>query len=349
MKLLSATVKRTIFKNLSSKMISKVIIIWLLWTYSAIYLSGQGSEHFFFKESNILKPFLSEIRSTIVKGELAYINKLDNNYYINDYTRRPFIEVHMGAELPFFFLVDPEKKFKFSASGYIGNILLIDMFEEITSPIINIDYFFGLQTGIIKYVDNELIRNVGLKLVPIFHESTHIGDEFSLHGYNDIPGFKRVNISYEAWEIAAVINDPDTIKTNLFSAKIGFHRLWNSTKGYYTTDSLETKKVMAPASHKNYEYYVQFNLQRTYGFLCSERWMQVTSFEANNRLRFSYDFNVPEKRTWNFNAYIGWKYISKNADRNIGFFMRYYNGIIPNGQFRNTGGYQYIALSIIYN
>jgi len=98
-----------------------------------------------------------------------------------------------------------------------------------------------------------------------------------------------VNISYEAWEIAAVFNDPDTIKSNLLSAKVGFHGLWNTSKGYYTTDSLETKGVMAPPAEKNYEYYIQMNLQRTKGFLCSKRWMNVISVEANNRLKFSYD------------------------------------------------------------
>jgi hypothetical protein len=327
----------------------KTVIISLLCTASSILTFGQGSEHFFFRESNILKPFLSEIRSTVIKGEVAYLNKLDYNYYKSDYTSRPFIEVHLGADLPFYYLVNHEKNLKFSVSGYIGNILLIDMFEDITSPVINTDYFFGVQTSIVKYVDKRHIKNVGLKLVPLFHESTHIGDEFSLHGYNDIPDFRRVNVSYEAWEIAAVINDPDTIKTNLLSAKAGFHRLWDTNRGYYTTDSLETKNDLAPASQKNYEYYLQLNLQRTSGFLCSDRWMQIISVEANNRLRFSYDDDVAEKRTWNFNIYLGWKYLWKDANRNMGFYLRYYNGIIPNGQFRNTGGYQYAAISIVYN
>jgi hypothetical protein len=329
--------------------LKRSIIISLLWTLSSIFVFGQDSEYFFFKRSNILKPFLSEVRSTTVKVEIAYLNKLDNNYYVSDFSRRPFFEVHLGADLPLLYLVNQKKKIKFSTSGYIGNVLLIDMFEKNTSPIINTDYFFGFQTGIIKYVDYKHIKNLGLKLVPVFHESTHIGDEFSLHGYNNISDFRRVNVSYEAWEIAVVINDPDTIKTNLFSSKVGFHRLWNNAKGYYTSDSLETKGITVPASKKNYEFYLQMNLQRTKGFLCSERWMQVISAEVNNRLKFSYDINVPEKRTWNLNTYFGWKYQSRDSGSNIGFYVRYYNGIIPNGQLRNTGGYQYFGLSIIYN
>lgn len=312
-------------------------------------LSGQKPDYDFFRESGILKPFLSEMRSTVVKCELAYLNKLDNNYYLTNYTDRPFVEAHLGTEIPFFRLDNASRKIKFSTGGFLGNILLIDMLESITSPIINTDYFFGLQASAVKYTDNRYIRNVGVKLVPIFHESTHLGDEFSLHGYRNVPDFRRVNVSYEAWEIAVVLNDPDTMTTNLLSVKAGFQGLFNDAKGYYNTDTLETKGTIIPSSKKNYEYYFQLNMQRTKGFLCSERWMQVLSAEVSNRLRFSYDQNLPEKRTWNFNIYIGWKYITRPSRRNIGFFLRYYNGIIPNGQFRNVGGYQYAAISIIYN
>jgi len=312
-------------------------------------LLGQDSEHYAFKNSHILKPFLSEIRSTANKLEIAKLNKLDENYYLSDYTSRPFMEVHLGTELPLYYLLNRQKDFKFSVSGYIANILLIDMYEMNTAPVINTDYFFGLKAAAIKYVDNPHIRNVGLKLVPVFHESTHIGDEFSIHGYHDLPGFRRVNVSYEAWEIAAVLNDPDTIQSNLFSAKIGFHGLWNQTKGYYTTDSLETKGVLAPPSEKNYEYYVQLNLQRTQGFLCSERWMNVISVEANNRLKFSYDEAKDETRSWNLNLYAGWKFLAEKSGHQVGFFLRYYAGIIPHGQFRNTGGYRYVGLSIVYH
>ncbi|MFO7671040.1 MAG: hypothetical protein R6W31_15390 [Bacteroidales bacterium] len=326
----------------------KVVLCLFLLALSVSAMKGQDSKYYFFKDTHILKPFLSEIRSITIKTELAWLNKLDENYYESDYTKRPFIEVHLGTELPLFYLQNRERNFKFSTGGYIGNMLLIDMFEEKTSPVINTDYFFGLKFAALKYIDHPHIRNIGLKLVPVFHESTHIGDEFSIHGYHDLPGFRRVNVSYEAWEIAAVINDPDTIKSNLLSAKVGFNGLWNPAKGYYTSDSLETKNRPAPPSERNFEYYIQLNLQRTKGFLCSGKWMNVLSVEASNRLKFSYDEAIEEKRSWNMNLYFGWKYISEKTGHHLGFFFRYYTGIIPNGQFRNTGGYRYAALSLVY-
>ncbi len=326
----------------------RLILYLLIMVFFSNLIYSQKTEHFFLKESEILKPFPSEIRSTTIKAELAFLNKLDENYYIRNYTQRPFVEVHLGTHLPLYSMVNHQRNIKFRTSFFMANNLLIDMFEEVTAPVINTDYFFGLQSSLLKYTDGKRIKNIGLKLVPLFHESTHIGDEFSLHGYFEIPDFKRINISYEAWEVALVLNDPDTIRTNLFSTKIGFHRLWDYKKGYYVYDSLETKGRIIPPSKKNYEYYIQINLQRTSGFLCSKKWMQVISAEANNRLQLSYNESVPEKRSWNFNVYLGWKYLSERR-KNLGFYFRYYNGIIPNGQFRNTPGYQFVGFSMIYD
>ncbi|HDS06205.1 MAG TPA: DUF1207 domain-containing protein [Bacteroides sp.] len=314
-----------------------------------ISVSGQEADHRLFRESGMMKPFLAEMRSPAFKGELAFLNKLDQNYYAGDISGRPLMEIHLGTRLPVYSLVNELKRIGFFTGGFIGNVLLIDMFEQTTAPVINTDYFFGFQAGLVKYLDQPYIRNIGLLMVPVFHESTHLGDEFSLHGYQEIPGFTRINVSYEAWEIAAVINDPGNLETNLLSAKAGFHRLWNHDRGYYATDSLETKGMEVPASTKNYACFLQLNLQRTGGFLCSENWMQVISAEVSNRLKFSYEPGFPEKRTWNINLYLGWKCLVEGSGRNIGFFVRYYRGINPHGQFRNTDGFRYVALSIVYH
>ena len=329
-------------------MLKYVLLLSCILTSLPLNLKGQEKKLRFFEKSDILKPFVSEIRSNVIKSELAFINKLDNNYYLTDYSKRPFVETHLGVDIPVLYYADKLKKTKYSLTGEIGNILLIDMFEEITAPVINTDYFFGLRAAAVKYVDKDVIKNIGIKIVPVFHESTHIGDEFALHGFVKIPDFKRINISYEAWEIATVLNDPDTITTNLFSIKAGLQGLWNTAKGYYVTDTLETKGAIVPPGKRNLEYHIQFNYQRTEGILCSDKWMQVISMEIRNRIKFSYDDAIPEERTWNYNIYFGYDHISKSGGGNIGFYLRFYSGIIPNGQFRNTGGYRYISLGLIY-
>jgi hypothetical protein len=301
----------------------------------------------FFKKTKTLKPFLAEIRSPLIKNEVGFINKLDGNYFVQEFTQRPFVESNIGFKFPILSYSDNQLGLKIVSSAVIGNNVLVDLFGPPTAAVINTDYFYGFRTGVVKYTKHDIIRNYGLIVIPVMHESTHLGDEFSLHGYQLVDGFKRINLSYETWEIVAVINDPDTIKSNLLSIKIGLQGLWKQGEGYYFTDSLEVQGVYVPNSNNMFEYYAQINLQRTKGFLCSKKWMQVFSMEVRNRTRLSYDINIPEVRTWNYNIYLGWIYKSNRNGKNAGLFLRYYNGIIPNGQLRNTGGYQFLGMSIV--
>ena len=94
----------------------KIVFGTLLLALSCPVLHGQNAEHYFFRDSHILKPFLSEIRSTAIKTELAWLNKLDENYYVSDYGGRPFIEVHLGTELPVYYLLNRQKGFRICES-----------------------------------------------------------------------------------------------------------------------------------------------------------------------------------------------------------------------------------------
>jgi len=301
----------------------------------------------FFENVKYSKNFISETRSPITKLEVGYLNKVNSNYYNNEDVKRPFIESHLGYDLNIFSVNKQIYKFAFSLPA--GTITLTDMFEEKTAPVINTDYWFGTQFKFIAYPfnNNNFAKNISLNLIPIFHESTHLGDEFVLHGYNNIPDFKRINISYEAWKISITLNDPDTLKGNLFSVKASIQNLWTIKDGYYFTDSLEVKGAIIPRSNKTWEYYFVLNYQRSKGFLCSNKWQNIFSAEINNRPQFSYSEIIPEKRTWSYNIYFGWKYkITNKPFGNIGFFIKHYQGINPHGQFRNTDNFRLTAFSI---
>ena len=40
----------------------------------------------------------------------------------------------------------------------------------------------------------------GIRYTPWAHESTHLGDEYTIFAVNNIPGFERINVSYEYQE-----------------------------------------------------------------------------------------------------------------------------------------------------
>ena len=219
-----------------------------------------------------------------------------------------------------------------------------------TAPVINTDYWFGTCIKFITYPFSDkvsFLKNFSLKILPYFHESTHLGDEFSIRGYEQIEDFKRINISYEAWKLSVTVNDPDTLTGNICSLKAGIQNLWLVKSGYYFTDSIETKGVIVPKSNKPFEYYFSLNYQRSKGFMCTKKWNNIISGELSNRPMFSYDPNIPESRIWSYNIYFGWGYkTSDKPFRNFGIFIKHYTGINPHGQFRNSHNFKFTALSI---
>ena len=325
-------------------MIKKTIILFILLLPITIFAQKNIT---FLDNVSYGKFFISEVRSPLTKLEIGYLNKINSNYYNNEDVNRPFIESHFGYDFNVFSLEKQNYKLAFSFPG--GAITLTDMFEELTAPVINTDYWFGTQIKFISYPfkANKFAKNISVNFQPIFHESTHIGDEFSIHGYNNIPDFHRINISYEAWNLSVTLNDPDTLKGNIISVKAGIQNLWTVNDGYYVTDSLEVKGETIPKSSRTAEYYFLVNYQRTEGFMCSERWENIISLEASNRVKFSYTEDIEETRAWNYNLYFGWMYkVSNKPFRNIGFFIRHYQGINPHGQFRDTENFKFTALSI---
>ncbi len=325
-------------------MLKKTIITFLLLLQLSVFAQKTFT---LFENVSYGKNFISEIRSPLTKIEIGYLNKINSNYYINDELNRPFIESHLGYDINVFSLIKKNYKFAFSLPG--GAITLTDMFEEKTAPVINTDYWFGTQIKFITYPfkANKFAKNISVNFQPLFHESTHLGDEFSIHGYHNIPDFKRINISYEAWNLSVTLNDPDTLKGNVLSLKTGIQSLWTNKDGYYNIDSLEVKGETIPKSSRTAEYYFLVNYQRTKGFMCSENRQNIFSIEVSNRAKFSYIENIEETRVWNYNIYFGWVFKTSNkAFRNIGFFIRHYQGINPHGQFRDTNNFKFTALSI---
>jgi hypothetical protein len=326
----------------------RITIITLFLFIQTLSIHAQDSEFIFAQSTNTLKPFLSDIRSPLVKTETGFLNKLDGNYFVTEFANKPFIESNLGVTLPFVNYYNYRENFKIISSGYVGNNVLVDLFGPPTAAVVNTDYFMGFRAGFLKYTKHPFVKNIGATLIPLFHESTHLGDEYALHGYQKIPDFKRINLSHESWELAIVMNDPDTIQENIFSFKAGLQGLWNASEGYYFSDSLEVKGAEVPESKNNIEFFFNINWQRSNGILCSEKWMNIFSLEARNRTQFSYEAGIPEQRTWNYNIYFGWLYNNIKSQRKPGLFFRYYNGIIPHGQLRNTGGYHFIGLSLVY-
>ncbi len=222
-------------------------------------------------------------------------------------------------------------------------------FEKTTSPIINNDYRFGLSFTGISYLNNPYIKNISYKVTPFAHESTHLGDEITMYGEQNIDNFYRVNVSYEYYELGLTLNDPDTLQGNLLSCKFGFMGLIRPNVGYYKyfENEILADTAFYP-SQRWAEFYLELNYRKTEGFMASKTWNPSISFELRNRVKYEYSNPNKSPRVLCYNAYLGYDYVPKKAGaiKSVGNYLRFYSGLNPHGQFRN-GYYNFIGYSVV--
>lgn len=310
-----------------------------------------GQDFRFFSPESYGKPFVSDIRSSIVKFEEGFVNDLGTFYYKPNYQKRPISEGHVGSDIP---LLSYRKYFPggvckstFVMTGAFN--IILDSLEPTTRMVINTDYWLGSELRTVLYhptFEKWKIRNLGLILTPMYHESTHIGDEFVIEALQQDPNFYRINVSYESWVLALSINDPDTLQGNVLSARIALSGIWFPQDGFYQYDQSETQGQDLLLGEKSMEYWMQINWRRTQGLFANNTFHQISSVEVRNRIKYGYEADNPERRTWNINAYIGWEYQSK-SDRKVGGYLRTYYGINPHGQFRDIDNFYFIGLSLV--
>jgi hypothetical protein len=228
----------------------------------------------------------------------------------------------------------------------IGFHMVEDLSGDPSSPILDTDYKFG---GSIKFRLG-VARETWLKArLTIGHESTHIGDEFALAAQRNSPTeFLRINVSHEDWDFATGL---DTIIAELHQLRgsIGLLGLLNPSKGYYSTDVLETNGRVVPASHNNLEPYG--DVEYFHGTPVLGTWGPWVSTDL--RYRSIYDYTrssaaVAERRQLSLNVLVGLRDVEQKPTQKgkVDVYFRYYYGVNPAGQFRSQGNYTLVGLGL---
>jgi hypothetical protein len=314
-------------------------------------------------------PFVSEMSGTMNKVDLGYGTnrpEYDISYTGEDYKK--FVDLQLGAQIPLYartFEVDGKPSWGIALSIPFSVHIWEDMWEEVTAPVLNNDYRFGLGTfRYIKYLESDhFIKNIGVNFAPINHECTHIGDELTIYRKDaDLP-ITRVNISYEYSELSITLNDPNGSRETLHSFRLGtMIRISDRGQGWYGLRPEEGDTSVLSVSDKRYEVYGEYQMQRTHGFLASGNVMNVASIEVRSRLKYGYPFlkeeangvdweevTKSERMVPSVNAYFGWRYypdVPGSAYSNVGLYVNAYQGVNYHGMFRNMK-YGYLGLSIV--
>lgn len=310
------------------------------------------------------KPFVAEIESPLTKiaegygrarQEYAPYEGKQDKYY-------PYLNVSLGVTIPIW-------SHRFDENWSIGvDIpisfhLWLDLKAE-SAPVLNTDYRFAVgQIKVLReFHTNNWLKNLSLRLAPLNHESTHIGDELTIRRKNEGFPLTRVNVSYEYSEIALCMNDPNGTRKSNQALKAGMMMRIPNGSSWFKIYPNEGDTLLNYAMRNLTEYYFQYEYQRSTGWLTNKNLLNVFSIEVRNRARYHYPqirwneeleswylTQSHHTRAWCYNAYFGWKFYPKFTwyTNSIGFYLNAYYGIVPYGQFRNTAGYAYLGFSIV--
>ncbi|HEY0874605.1 MAG TPA: DUF1207 domain-containing protein [Vicinamibacterales bacterium] len=254
--------------------------------------------------------------------------------------RRFVWDIHLGRELPMIAYVAAENPGMFRTGEWgVGlwapvGFHMIEDFKDASNPIINTDYRFGTMLKFRYALAQE--RWIQARFVPWAHESTHLGDEFSLTAQQTFPQFERINVSYEYWEYSVGLETPR------WSVRHGGLRPWGKD-GYYSDHLLEPSGRQIPTSHSNFEPSFGGEYRHPHG---DGSWSPFVSAEARHRILYDYrkpSSSTPEERQWSTTLAAGIRTApASHTPATMALseiYVRFYHGVNPHGQLRNQRDY----------
>ena len=220
---------------------------------------------------------------------------------------------------------------------------VIEDFKDTSNPIVDTDYRFGFMLKFQKRFEN---LQLGLRFVPWNHESTHLGDEYTILASRD-PAFERINVSYENWEYGVslegggLFTDGDSWK-----ARTGGRKPWGKD-GYYSDHLLGSEEPTLTPSIANFEP----SIGGEYRF---DEWRsRQTYLSADARLQTVYTYHQtidhPERRQWSWNVQLGRAVPEGTKGVPLKqYFVQFYRGVNPYGQLRSQKDYWSAGVGFVF-
>jgi uncharacterized protein DUF1207 len=212
---------------------------------------------------------------------------------------------------------------------------MIEDFKDESNPIVNTDYRFGFMTkaqlGLAKQ------RRLGFRFTPFAHESTHLGDEFTIGADRHFPNFERVNVSYEYFEYGVSLDTP------VFTVRHGGIQPWKK-RGYYNDTLLGATTPTLTPSEANYEPSFGFEFRQR---AAATSRVAFVSIETRRKLIYTYHRapGASEPHEWSWSIEAGRAVQAGTTGVPLReYFLQVYHGVNPNGQLRSQSGYTFVGL-----
>jgi len=329
-----------------------VLCVVLLWSCSAF------AQTVFFKKRDFNAPLYADHYAPVTRIGFSLMPAKDD-YDIRTEKSRFVLynEPVLGIALPV--ALHQGNNWHWAVSMPISFSVWFDFLEARTSPILNTDYRVGvLEWDAFFELSNMPFRNVGIRWIPLLHESTHLGDELTIERLRNALPITRINVSYEVMDIALLINQPQSEKQNHMFA-LGSRILWDARKGWYRADPLESDTSKVPPSYRSAEPYFQYQWQNPSSFL-GYGGLWILSIDLSLRVRYAYPWYEKRGSLWIehvqqeayepcVNLLAGYRWRSNDgALSNIFTYVRLYWGINYHGQFRNLGNFPAVGVGVAY-
>jgi hypothetical protein len=259
-------------------------------------------------------------------------------------------QIVLGRELPIFAVSSQQtdgtlQQGKWGVGVWIPvSFHMIEDFKDESNPIVDTDYRFGFMVKG-QYAIKSNLR-LGFRFVPWAHESTHLGDEYTIHASAQ-PGFERVNVSYEYHEYgialerqAAFVEGDDVV------IRTGGIGPWNA-QGYYDPFLLGASAPSLTPSQKNFEPSVGFEYR-------AKTWhgrQAYVSLDARHKLVYTYHQTSvnPERQQWSYSVQLGRAVPSNTKGVPLKqYFVQVYRGVNPYGQLRSQADYWSVGFGWVF-
>ncbi|HEX6938829.1 MAG TPA: DUF1207 domain-containing protein [Longimicrobiales bacterium] len=307
--------------------------------------AGQGFR--LFEDRPTYTPFLADPRAAQINIlALAYSDAFP---YMQEPGGRQVWDIGLGKEIP---IVGYDFGPRGAAPGWSADLVIpvsfhvIEDFKDASNPIINTDYRFSFVLRVLRGAP-DFGWSQGLRVVLFGHESTHLGDEFSLAARARYPDFVRVNVSYEYSEASVMLQH--TSPSWQRRVQLGVMApVYASNHGFYSYDLRETNGRTLTLSDRTVEPYGTAELLPVRPLV--GRFGFMAGLDLRPRIVYDYDRppGVPEERQWSANLVIGLRDVERRAGETgvSDLYFRAYYGVNPAGQFRNQRDYTLIGIGL---
>ena len=330
-----------------------------------------AQDHWVFQNRGYYDPILAEPRAA--QTSVLFPASASSFPYAVNPGRSAVWDISLGAEIPILGFATSKPSGSGTAPGAFGFGLwfplsfhmIEDMGKDESNPILNTDYRFSGQLKVQYGLPLSVLphyAHLGAKF-QIGHESTHIGDEFTLGALRAHANeFERVNVSYEYYDLAGSF-EPNFGALGRYQLKLrgGNIWLWRPENGWYSPQLLQPFGKFIALSNRNHEPYAQaeFYIQpgQCIGTQKCTKLGWIFSTDIRNRTIYQYTpapdathVNSPEPTEVSLNVMAGVRQV-RTGPGLLGsitptYFVRYYHGVNPNGQFRSQDKFQEYGFGI---